>query len=386
MSARKLIVTAGFCLAVALSITGCESDYSSSDGVARDEAARSLSPGARRSDVATLFSGADGIENREAAATDRTAAGKKLLRRALHGIFVRASDAMLRANDELRAGGNGCGAGAWNSCRTGQWRAFVAGLAGRDRMVQMRALNLYVNRARYASDMRNYGVDDFWATPSQLFERGGDCEDYVVAKYAALRVLGVAADDMRISVARDLRRAKTHAVLMVTVEGREYMMDSQNPLVLPASEVRHYRPLYSLANLDRQLYAAPRGTPNPLAAANLTAPSSLPAAAHFVQVGAHRTRSSGEKSWARLKALHPRLLGAESHVIARRDFGAPKGTYFRVRLGPFADRRAANAKCAELQSARIDCFAVRAALKRTARSAAAMPSPQPSPAAARQGA
>ena len=256
---------------------GAVSAYSLSDGVAGEAVARSATPRAPRSGIAALFSSEYAIENIDAAAAPagRKAAGQRRLRRALYGIFVRARAAMLRAQDELSAGGEDCGGGTF--CRLARWKSFVAGLAGGGRLEQMRALNLYVNRARYASDRRNYGVDDFWALPSQLFERGGDCEDYVVAKYAALRVLGVAPDDMRVAVARDVRRDKTHAVLMVIVDGREYVMDSQNPKVLPASDVRHYRPLYSLSYLDWQLYAAPRGTLVPLAAANLNAPSYLPA-------------------------------------------------------------------------------------------------------------
>ena len=98
-------------------------------------------------------------------------------------------------------------------------------------------------------------------------------------------------------------------------------------------------------------------------------------AAHFVQVGAHRTRAASEKMWNRLQSLHPRQLGAESHFIVRRDFGAPRGTYFQIQLGPFVDRRAADAKCAALQSARIDCFVVRTRLERVTLPAAGGPSP-----------
>lgn len=86
--------------------------------------------------------------------------------------------------------------------------------------------------------------------------------------------------------------------------------------------------------------------------------------AHFVQVGAHRTRAASQKLWNKLESLHPGLLGTNPHFIVRRDFGPPRGTYFQIQLGPFVDRRAADARCAELRAARIDCFVLRTALDR----------------------
>jgi hypothetical protein len=97
--------------------------------------------------------------------------------------------------------------------------------------------------------------------------------------------------------------------------------------------------------------------------------------AHFVQIGAHRTRAASQKLWSKLESLHPRLLGADAHFIVRRDYGAPRGTYFQIQLGPFIDRGAADAKCAELRGARIDCFVLRTALNQVVLPAAGAPPP-----------
>ncbi len=118
------------------------------------------------------------------------------------------------------------------------------------------------------------------------------------------------------------------------------------------------------ATESRAVRAAPRA-PLLIAAAS--------AGAHFVQVGAHRTRAASEDLWSRLQSLHPRRLGAESHFIVRRDFGPPRGTYFQIQLGPFAHRRAADAKCAVLRSDRIDCFVVRTLLEQVVAPAAGGP-------------
>src|SRR5262249_46178956 len=60
--------------------------------------------------------------------------------------------------------------------------------------------NQEVNSAiHYKSDVEQWGVPDLWSPPLTTFETGfGDCEDYAIAKYVALRQSGVPATDLRI--------------------------------------------------------------------------------------------------------------------------------------------------------------------------------------------
>ena len=62
--------------------------------------------------------------------------------------------------------------------------------AGRARLGEInRAVNLSI---RAASDWSQYGVDDFWSAPLATIEKGaGDCEDYAILKYLALREAGI---------------------------------------------------------------------------------------------------------------------------------------------------------------------------------------------------
>ena len=54
------------------------------------------------------------------------------------------------------------------------------------------------------SDQALYGEIDFWASPLATLGRGaGDCEDYAIAKFVALRLAGMSADDLRIVIMRD---------------------------------------------------------------------------------------------------------------------------------------------------------------------------------------
>ncbi len=48
------------------------------------------------------------------------------------------------------------------------------------------AVNEYVNNFRYIEDKDNFGKSDYWATPTEFFARGGDCEDFAVEKYDIL--------------------------------------------------------------------------------------------------------------------------------------------------------------------------------------------------------
>ena len=62
--------------------------------------------------------------------------------------------------------------------------------------------------------------------PGEFLHRGGDCEDYALAKYLALRALGFAAADLRIVALSDAARGLHHAVLTVRLEGRWMMTSS----------------------------------------------------------------------------------------------------------------------------------------------------------------
>jgi len=127
-----------------------------------------------------------------------------------------------------------------------EWRALLERLSGRDRMAQLRGVNEALNKKRYISDEANWNKPDYWETPFQFLRRGGDCEDYAIAKYLALVELGVPVDDMRIAVVQDQNLGVAHAILVVAVDGANWVLDNQISKVVPAASIRHYRPVYSV--------------------------------------------------------------------------------------------------------------------------------------------
>jgi len=75
-----------------------------------------------------------------------------------------------------------------------------------------------------------------------------------------------------------------------------------------------------------------------------------------VQVASMRDDQSARLAWDQVRARHPALLAGLSPTIVRAEVGS--GTVYRVQVGPFADRAAANATCSALKAERTDCLVV----------------------------
>lgn len=124
-------------------------------------------------------------------------------------------------------------------------------------MEQITAVNRYFNRWPYRLDIDVYGVSDYWATPGEFLKLSGDCEDYSISKYYALRKLGFPVDDMRIVLLKDNIRNISHAVLAVKMEDESYILDNMSDLVLSHLKYEHYVPQYSVNEFYRWAHVSP---------------------------------------------------------------------------------------------------------------------------------
>jgi predicted transglutaminase-like cysteine proteinase len=124
---------------------------------------------------------------------------------------------------------------------------------------RLEAVNRAVNDAiRYTSDMEQHGVVDLWSAPLASFASGrGDCEDYAIAKYVALREAGVAVADLRVVLVRDLAVREDHAVLAVRHEGHWIVLDNRRMALAEDNELRHLMPLFAIDQEGVKLFAAP---------------------------------------------------------------------------------------------------------------------------------
>lgn len=128
-----------------------------------------------------------------------------------------------------------------------EWKAYLATLRGKSPEAQVNAVNSYMNKVRYVSDRKNYGKGDYWATVAEFMSRGGDCEDYSLAKYFSLLALGFDAKDMRVVILFDRAKRIEHAVLAVSLNGRELILDNQSARVREDASISNYKPIYAVA-------------------------------------------------------------------------------------------------------------------------------------------
>jgi predicted transglutaminase-like cysteine proteinase len=127
---------------------------------------------------------------------------------------------------------------------------------GRARLGEInRAINLAI---RPMSDLAQWGEIDVWSSPLVTFASGaGDCEDYAIAKFVALRQAGVSPDDLRIVIMRDTIHGEDHAVAAARLDGHWLTLDNRRMAMVEDAYVRNYRPLYVIDRYGVMQYAEP---------------------------------------------------------------------------------------------------------------------------------
>jgi predicted transglutaminase-like cysteine proteinase len=152
---------------------------------------------------------------------------------------------------------------------------------GRARLGEInRALNLAI---RPVSDLMQYGEIDVWTSPLATLTRGGDCEDYAIAKFVALQLAGIAPDDLRIVVMHDTIHGEDHAVAAARLDGHWLTLDNRRMAMVEDSDVRNYRPTFVIDQRGVMKYgdaplladATGRELATPVAVSSLAQPSQI---------------------------------------------------------------------------------------------------------------
>lgn len=120
-------------------------------------------------------------------------------------------------------------------------------------------VNDIVNRIPYVSDAAVYGQTDYWATPMEFIKNGGDCEDFAITKYVALRALGIPEERMRILILQDMQKNIPHAILIVYTESGAVVLDNQIKTVTNVERISHYKPIFSINRDGWWLHTKPKG-------------------------------------------------------------------------------------------------------------------------------
>lgn len=113
---------------------------------------------------------------------------------------------------------------------------------------KLRVVNDFFNLLRFVPDKKEWGVDDYWASPLEFVSRNaGDCEDFALAKYFTLLALDVPGEKMRLTYVNALDLGQAHMVLAyyISPDAEPLVLDNLTPEILPASARTDLVPVYS---------------------------------------------------------------------------------------------------------------------------------------------
>jgi predicted transglutaminase-like cysteine proteinase len=162
-------------------------------------------------------------------------------------MFPRWTGMLARYNAEAHTLDAICGVEQNTPCKLKEWKTFLKSLRDAPLPEKLNEVNRFINNYPYIDDIVNWGFDNYWETPYEFQRKSGNCKDYAIAKFMSLRAIGVPNDMMRIVVLRDLNLGGIiHAVLVVSIDEKNYMLDNQIKQVVLTDKVYHYVPVYSI--------------------------------------------------------------------------------------------------------------------------------------------
>lgn len=135
------------------------------------------------------------------------------------------------------------------AARIQRWQQLFVELANETEGVKLSRVNQFFNNEiPFVSDSKHWNQEDYWATPYEaLVTNGGDCEDYVIAKYHALRELGVDMHKLRITYVKAVRLNEAHMVLTYfpTRDAIPLVLDNLINPIATADKRTDLQPVYS---------------------------------------------------------------------------------------------------------------------------------------------
>jgi predicted transglutaminase-like cysteine proteinase len=113
---------------------------------------------------------------------------------------------------------------------------------------KLKRVNDFLNQMEFVDDRIHWKKEDYWATPIEfLSTRGGDCEDFAIAKYFTLKIMGVDEDKLNLTYVKALNLNVHHMVLTYfsTPDAEPLILDSLVGEIKPASQRADLIPIYS---------------------------------------------------------------------------------------------------------------------------------------------
>ncbi len=111
------------------------------------------------------------------------------------------------------------------------WRRLIEESRALPDLDKLNKVNAFFNRRiLFQTDWEVWGQEDYWATPLEFMGKGaGDCEDFVIAKYVSLQLLGVSNERLRLIYVRAKSGATASIAHMVL---GYYAQPAEEPLIL----------------------------------------------------------------------------------------------------------------------------------------------------------
>lgn len=120
---------------------------------------------------------------------------------------------------------------------------------------KLKRINEYINRRfQFVDDNVLWQQVDYWATPLEMIGKSaGDCEDFSIIKYMALKDTGVSTDKLRLSYVKakiggvDSKISQAHMVLTYYAEpdAEPLILDNLITEIRPASRRPDLTPVFS---------------------------------------------------------------------------------------------------------------------------------------------
>ncbi len=135
------------------------------------------------------------------------------------------------------------------------WRRLIEEARPLPEAEKLTRVNTFFNRRiLFKSDVEVWNQEDYWATPLEFMGIGaGDCEDFAIAKYITLQMLGIGNERLRMIYVRARTGSTTSVAHMVL---GVYPKPTEEPLILdnlissvrPASQRSDLSPVFSFNN------------------------------------------------------------------------------------------------------------------------------------------
>ena len=124
--------------------------------------------------------------------------------------------------------------------RIQDWQSLIAQAMHLSDAEKLQAVNAFFNaQIRYGEDQDLWGQIDYWASPLETLELGaGDCEDFALAKYFTLRLLGIAENNLRLVYSTLSSANQAHMVLGFWPDkgAAPLLLDNLNGEILPITQ------------------------------------------------------------------------------------------------------------------------------------------------------